>query len=270
MNEPNPRVALVTGASTGIGRAAAEALSAAGYRVFGTSRRAQPARPGITMLTCDVSDDASVARLIDDVLAQAGRIDLVVNNAGSGLLGGAEESSIAQARALFDVNLFGVMRVTNAVLPVMRRQGPGRIVNLSSVLGLIPQPFSALYAATKHALEGYSESLDHELRAFGIRVVLVEPGYTRTAFEASQARPDQPLAIYDGARASVDAVMRQGIEGGDAPEVVAAAIVKAATDRVPRSRYPAGKMARQVSLLRRFVPASAFDKSVRKLNGLPA
>ena len=201
MNEPNPRVALVTGASTGIGRAAAEALSAAGYRVFGTSRRAQPARPGITMLTCDVSDDASVARLIDDVLAQAGRIDLVVNNAGSGLLGGAEESSIAQARALFDVNLFGVMRVTNAVLPVMRRQGHGRIVNLSSVLGLIPQPFSALYAATKHALEGYSESLDHELRAFGIRVVRGAPRETPPPIEAGQARPAHPRARNTGAQA---------------------------------------------------------------------
>lgn len=271
MSELERPVALVTGASTGIGQAAAEALRDAGYRVFGTSRREVPApSPGITMLTCDVRDDASVARLIDDVLRQAGRIDLLVNNAGSGLLGGAEESSIAQAQALFDVNLFGVMRVTNAALPVMRRQGQGRIVNLSSVLGLVPQPFSALYAATKHALEGYSESLDHELRGFGIRVVLVEPAYTRTAFEANQAPPDQPLPIYDATRASMEAVMRHALEGGDAPEIVAEAILKAATDRVPRTRYPAGKMARKVSLLRRFVPASAFDKSVRKLNGLPA
>ncbi len=116
------------------------------------------------MLTCDVTDEASVAKLVDEVLARAGRIDLLVNNAGIGLLGGAEESSTAQAHALFDVNVFGVLRVTNAVLPVMRRQRKGRIINMSSILGLIPSPFNALYASTKHAIEGYSESLDHELR----------------------------------------------------------------------------------------------------------
>jgi short-subunit dehydrogenase len=271
MSESNQRVALVTGASTGIGEATAKSLQAAGYRVFGTSRKPRPARPGgFTMLTCDVSDDASVARLVEDVLAQAGRVDLVVNNAGFGVLGGAEESSIAQARALFDVNVFGVLRVTNAVLPAMRRQGEGRIVNVSSVLGLIPAPYSALYAATKHALEGYSESLDHELRAFGIRVVLVEPAFTRTSFEDNLVKPDQLLEVYDTARSGMNEVMRKGIESGDAPEIVAAAVLKAATDRAPRTRYAAGRMARQVSLLRRFVPASAFDKSLRKQNGLPA
>src|SRR6478672_286517 len=146
-------VALVTGASTGIGRATAKALKDAGFRVFGTSRRAVSEKPdGITMLICDVTEDASVAKLVDDVLAEAGRIDLLINNAGMGLLGGAEESSIAQAQALFDVNFFGVLRVTNAVLPAMRRQGRGRIINMSSILGLIPAPYNALYASTKHAL----------------------------------------------------------------------------------------------------------------------
>lgn len=222
------------------------------------------------MLTCDVTDDASVAKLVDDVLAEAGRIDLLVNNAGVGQLGGAEESSTVQAQALFDVNVFGVLRVTNAVLPAMRRQGKGRIVNLSSVLGLIPAPYSALYASTKHAIEGYSESLDHELRPFGIRVVLVEPAYTRTSFEENLARPDQLLEIYDAARAGMDVILRKAMETGDAPEIVAGTVLKAATDSVPRRRYAAGKMARQVSFLRRFVPASAFDKSLRKQNGLPA
>ena len=201
MNKDNP-VALVTGASIGIGRATAKALQDAGFQVFGTSRRAAAKRAdGVTMLTCDVTDDASVAKLVDEVLIKAGRIDLLVNNAGIGLLGGAEESSIAQAQALFDVNLFGVIRVTNAVLPAMRRQGKGRIINMSSILGLIPAPYSALYASTKHALEGYSESLDHELRAFGIRVVLVEPAYTRTSFEDNVTAPDRLLDVYDLARA---------------------------------------------------------------------
>lgn len=271
MNKTNLGVALVTGASSGIGYATAKALQNAGFRVFGTSRRAATERSdGVTMLTCDVTDDASVAKVVDEVLAKAGRIDLLVNNAGIGLLGGAEESSTAQARALFDVNVFGVVRVTNAILPTMRRQGNGRIVNLSSVLGLIPAPYSALYASTKHAVEGYSESLDHELRTLGIRVVLVEPAYTRTSFEENLAKPDRLLDIYDSARAGMNVTLRNAIETGDAPEVVAETILKAATATLPRRRYAAGKMAKQVSLLRRFVPEAAFDKSLRKQNRLPA
>ena len=270
MNTTNPPVAVVTGASSGIGHATAKTLHNAGYRVFGTSRRAAGRRSdGVTMLTCDVTDDASVAKLVDEVLATAGRIDLLVNNAGIGLFGAAEESSIAQAQVLFDVNVFGVLRLTNAVLPAMRRQKSGRIINLSSVLGLIPAPYSALYASTKHAIEGYSESLDHELRSLGIRVVLIEPAYTRTSFEENLVKPDQLLDIYDSARAGMNATMRKAIEAGDAPEVVAETILKAATAAVPRRRYAAGKMAKQVSLLRRFVPASAFDKSLRKQNELP-
>lgn len=270
MNKTNLGVALVTGASTGIGYVTATALQNAGFRVFGTSRGLTAQRSdGVSMLTCDVTDDASVAKLVDDVLAKAGRIDLLVNNAGMGLLGGAEESSMTQAKSLFDVNVFGVFRVTNAVLPAMRRQGKGRIVNLSSVQGFIPAPYFALYSSTKHAIEGYSESLDHELRAFGIRVSLVEPAYTRTSFEDNLAKPDQLLDIYDRARADINAVVQKAMEKGDAPDVVAKAILAAATDPDPKRRYAAGKMARQVSFLRRFVPASAFDKSLRKQLGLP-
>jgi NAD(P)-dependent dehydrogenase (short-subunit alcohol dehydrogenase family) len=270
MNKTNSQVALVTGASSGIGRATATALQNAGFRVFGTSRRAAAERSdGLTMLACDVTDDASVAKLVDEVLADAGRIDVLVNNAGIGLLGGAEESSTVQAQALFDVNVFGVFRVTNAVLPSMRRQGKGRIVNLSSVLGLIPAPYTALYASTKHAIEGYSESLDHELRAFGIRVVLVEPAYTRTSFEENLVTPDRLLDVYTSARAGMNVVMRKAIATGDAPDIVAGTILQAATAPSPRRRYAAGKTARRVSFLRRFVPESAFDKSLRKQNGLP-
>jgi short-subunit dehydrogenase len=272
MNKTNPGVALVTGASSGIGRATAKALRSAGYRVFGTSRRAGAAESsdGVTMLACDVTDDESVAKLVDRVLAEAGRIDLLVNNAGIGLFGAAEESSTAQAQALFDVNVFGVLRMTNAVLPAMRRQRKGRIVNVSSVLGLIPAPYSAVYASTKHAIEGYSESVDHELRTFGIRVVLVEPAYTKTSFEENLVRPDRLLDIYDAARAGMNGVLSKAIEAGDAPEVAAATVLEAATAPVPKRRYTAGKMAGQVSFLRRFVPASAFDKSLRKQLGLPA
>ena len=270
MSTTTSGVALVTGASSGIGYATANALKKAGYRVFGTSHRATAERnDGITMLACDVTDDASVAKLVEGVLAKAARIDLLVNNAGVGLIGGAEESSIAQAQAVFNVNLFGAMRVTNAVLPAMRRQGEGRIVNMSSALGLIPSPYNAIYSSSKHAIEGYSESLDHELRILGIRVVLVDPGYTNTAFERNKTKPDQPLSIYNSMRTLTEHLMLKNVEGGDAPEVVAATVLKAARAAVPRRRYPAGKMSRQVSYLRRIVPESAFDKSLRKQSGLP-
>jgi NAD(P)-dependent dehydrogenase (short-subunit alcohol dehydrogenase family) len=264
-------VAIVTGASGGIGEASARALQAAGYRVLGTYRRPPATRsPGIEYLACDVTSDESVQTAIGQVLAKAGRIDLLVNNAGVGLVAGAEESSVEQAKSLFDVNLFGVFRLTNAVLPTMRRQGSGRIVNISSVMGLIPAPFMALYAASKHALEGYSESLDHEIRATGVRVVLVEPAYTRTSFEGNVYQADQQLDVYQSARTNAEGVLRDEMKTADTPELVANAVVKAATEVNPNRRYAAGRMARQVSLLRRFVPASAFDKSLRKQMRLPA
>jgi NAD(P)-dependent dehydrogenase (short-subunit alcohol dehydrogenase family) len=265
------RVAIVTGASGGIGEATARALAGAGYRVFGTYRKTpQSKSTGLEYLVCDVTSDESVEAAVKEVLAKAGRIDLLVNNAGVGLLAGAEESSLEQAKSLFDVNLFGVMRTTKAVLPVMRRQRAGRIVNISSVMGLIPAPYLALYASSKHALEGYSVSLDHEIRDAGVRVVLVEPAYTRTSFESNLVQPDQQLDDYQSARSNAESVMRDSMKNADSPEVVAKAVLKASTAAKPRRRYTAGGMARQVSLLHRFVPESAFDKSLRKQMRLPA
>ena len=270
-NQQTQPVAIVTGASGGIGQATARALHGAGYRVFGTYRRPPATRsPGIDYLACDVTSDESVTAAVGEVLAKTGRIDLLVNNAGVGLVAGAEESSLEQAKSLFDVNLFGLIRMTKAVLPTMRRQRAGRIVNLSSIMGLMPAPFMALYAASKHAVEGYSESLDHEIRGSGVRVVLVEPAYTRTSFEGNVYRADQQLEAYESARTNAEGVLRDGMKTADTPELVASAVVKASTEGNPHRRYAAGRMARQVSLLRRFVPASAFDKSLRKQMRLPA
>lgn len=269
MSKNPTRVALVTGASSGIGRATTRALQQAGYRVFGTSRKAiKDSGDGITLLVCDVTDDASVQHMMTELMQQAGRIDLVVNNAGIGLLAAAEESSSVQAHALFEVNVFGVMRVTNAVLPIMRGQGGGRIINMSSVLGFVPSPFNALYASTKHAIEGYSESLDHEVRTLGIRVVLVEPGVTRTSFEENLIRPDQPLPVYEAVRSRLEVLMREMLEVGDAPEAVAATVLKAAMVDQPQMRYTAGKKAGQVYFMRRFLPASMVDKGLRKFSRL--
>ncbi|MGU3359525.1 oxidoreductase [Methylobacterium sp. M6A4_1b] len=264
------KTAIVTGASSGIGLATVRALHKAGYRVFGTSRRSSAVLGDAgTLLTCDITDEASVGAMVKTVLDETGRIDLLVNNAGFGITGGAEESSIVQAQGLFDVNVFGVIRAIRAVLPAMRAQKSARIVNISSVLGLIPAPYMALYAASKHAVEGYSESLDHEVRSHGIRVVLIEPAYTRTAFDQNLVAPDAQLSFYAEARAGVDRTMQEAMTTADAPEVVADTVLAAAEASVPRRRYTAGKVARQISLLRRFVPAHLFDKSLRKQMKLP-
>jgi len=269
MSKTERGTALVTGASSGIGLASAQALRRDGYRVFGTSRKPMPdTRDGITMLICDVTNDASVQSVVDEVLNRAGRIDLLVNNAGIGVTGAAEESSIAQVRSLFDTNFHGVVRVTNAVLPIMRRQGSGRILNVGSGLGFIPAPYSAYYSATKHALEGYSESLDHEMREFGVRVAVIEPAATRTSFETSTVRSDTPLAAYDASRAKYLVAYERAMAVADTAESVAGTIVLAAREKTPRLRYPSGKAARQVAFARRFLPRSLFDKILRSQFGL--
>jgi NAD(P)-dependent dehydrogenase (short-subunit alcohol dehydrogenase family) len=265
-------VALVTGASSGIGKSAAIALVDAGFEVVGTSRNTAgvAALDGVTFLGLDVTSDESVTTAVGRVIERFGRLDVLVNNAGTGAAGAAEESSVAQDQRVFDINFFGLVRMTKAVLPHMRAAGSGRIINISSVVGLVPAPYMASYAATKHAIEGYSESVDHEVRQHGIRVLLVEPGYTRTGFDAKAIQPDGPLPIYAEQRNVFDGVMARAMADGDDPAIVARAIVAAATDRKPKLRYTAGPTAGRVSALRRFVPTRVFDRQIRKLNRLPA
>ena len=190
-------VALVTGASSGIGKAAALALVQAGFEVVGTSRNTSKVTPrdGVMFLDLDVASDESATTVVQQVIERFGRLDVLVNNAGIGSAGAAEENSVVQAQGVFDVNVFGLIRMTRAVLPHMRAQGSGRIINISSVLGFLPAPYGALYAASKHAVEGYSESVDHEVREHGVRVLLVEPAYTSTGFEAKVVQPDNPLPV---------------------------------------------------------------------------
>jgi NAD(P)-dependent dehydrogenase (short-subunit alcohol dehydrogenase family) len=269
MSAPQP-VAIVTGASSGIGLAAATSLVEAGFHVVGTSRTPTNSNPveGITHLGLDVTSEESVRSLVDEVLDRFGRIDVLVNNAGIGATGAAEESSIIQTKAIFDVNVHGVIRMTNAVLPHMRAGGSGRVVNVSSVLGFVPAPFMAVYAATKHAIEGYSESLDHEVRDLGIRVILVEPGYTRTGFDTNSLEADSPLPVYAEQSEIARSVLAAAMQDSDDPSVVGKVIALAATDAKPKLRYPAGSTASRVSVLRRVVPSRAFDKQIRKLNRL--
>ncbi|MDH6436506.1 NAD(P)-dependent dehydrogenase (short-subunit alcohol dehydrogenase family) [Streptomyces sp. SAI-144] len=265
----NRPVALVTGASSGIGKETALALVAAGFDVAGTGRDTSRVTPlgGVTFLDLDVAGDKSVSAAVSQVIERFGRIDVLVNNAGIGSIGAAEETSVEQAQSVFDINVFGVMRMVKEVLPHMRAQGRGRIINLSSVQGFIPAPYMAVYGASKHAIEGYSESLDHEVREYGVRSVLVEPAYTRTGFESNSAKPDTPLQPYAEQRRVFDRLMADAIKDGDDPAVVAKAVVAAATDAKPKLRYAAGPMAGRARLLR-FVPAWVVDRQIRKMNKL--
>src|SRR4051812_17106668 len=260
------KIALVTGASSGIGEATAQRLVAAGYTVYGTSRRDAPARRrSFAMLALDVTSDESVDGVVRDVIRLNGRIDLLVNNAGFSIApAGAEESSIEQARSIFDTNFFGIVRMTRAVVPHMRHQGRGRVINIGSVLGFLPAPYMALYAATKHAIEGYSESLDHELRTRGIRVSVIEPAYTKTQFDANLLQADSKLDEYREVRAALGKKLKEQLAAADEPGIVADVVLQAATAARPSLRYTAGRVASRVRLLHRFAPARLLDSGIRK------
>ena len=258
-------IALVTGASSGIGKATAERLTAAGYTVYGTSRRgAQASRQSFAMLSLDVTRDESVEAAVSEVIRAEGRIDLLVNNAGFGIApAGAEESSVEQAQAIFDTNFMGIARMTRAVVPHMRQQGRGRIINIGSALGFLPMPYMALYSASKHAVAGYSESLDHELRTMGIRVSVIEPAYINTPFDTNLLKPDAPIAAYREIRADVEKRLKELVANADGPEVVAEMVLQAATADRPKLRYAPG-LASRLRWLRRFAPAGVLDAGVRK------
>jgi NAD(P)-dependent dehydrogenase (short-subunit alcohol dehydrogenase family) len=258
------KVVLITGASSGIGRATAELLNSRGYRVFGTARNPTSVTPisGVELLQLDVRDDASVEACIESVLSQAGRIDVLINNAGYAVVGAVEETSPSEAQALFDTNVLGVLRMVKAVLPIMRSQGSGRIVNTSSILGFLPGPFIGLYASSKHALEGLSETLDHEVRDFGIRVVLVEPNFTNTHLDANSVHTSQQIEAYAAAFQRVTAAIIAKIKGAPGPETVAAEILRA-IEKPYRMRRPVGFEARLLRRLRRLMPAGLVDRSIR-------
>ena len=266
MTRLETKVALVTGASSGIGEATAVRLAQAGYKVYGTSRREPQVRhQAFEMLALDVTRDESVEAAVSELMRREGGIHLLVNNAGFGVApAGAEESSIEQARAIFETNFFGLVRMTRAVVPHMRQQGHGRIVNIGSVLGFLPMPYGALYAATKHAVAGYSESLDHELRTRGIRVTVVEPAYTKTPFDANFMEPDAKLDAYHQARTDVTRRVNEVMATAEQPGVVAETVLEAASAARPKLRYAAGKLAKRLRFLRRFAPASLVDAGLRK------
>lgn len=265
----NSKVVVVTGVSSGIGRAAAMKFAKQGCRVFGTVRNTAKAQAisGVTLIEMDIRDEASIERGIQTVIAQAERIDVLVNSAGVTLLGAAEETSIAEAQTLFDSNLFGLLRTTKAVLPHMRKQRSGRIVNVSSVLGFLPAPYMALYSASKHAVEGLSETLDHEVRQFGIRVALVEPSFTKTNLDLNAPETASKISDYNKDLSVVSRAIQNNVRKAPEPDGVATTIVDAALGAWKMRHTPKGE-ASLLAKLRRFMPAGPVEKGLRKTFGL--
>ena len=265
---PDNRVVVITGASSGIGEASARLLAQSGFQVFGGARNPKRASsiPGVRFGTVDVTDDTSVSNFVEWVLSEAGKIDILINNAGVSLVGPVENTSTSEAQKVFDTNVFGPLRMIRAALPSMRAARSGLIINVSSVLGFLPAPFMGIYASSKHALEGLSESLDHEIREFNVRVVLLEPTFTNTKLDVNAAHTEAPLGVYENqAYSTIEALVDQ-IKSAPSAQAVAERIL-AAINGPYRMRQPAGGNAALLSRLRRFMPASAVDSSLRKTFG---
>jgi NAD(P)-dependent dehydrogenase (short-subunit alcohol dehydrogenase family) len=261
-----PEIVLVTGVSSGIGRATAQLLAQSGYRVYGTVRKIVPEAemPGVALLALDLRNEASAEAAVQSLLEKEGRVDALVNNAGMAVTGSIEETTIEQASDLFDTNVLGLVRVTKAVLPAMRAQRSGRIVNIGSIVGIIPAPFMGLYCASKHAVEGYSESLDHEIRSFGIRVSVIEPGFTRTRLATNALTANSRIADYREIHDRVERAFNEQFNKGVEPIEVARVVLAALRAGNPRHRYPVGRASAMLSLLRRFAPAGALDRGLRQ------
>ncbi|HYK29971.1 MAG TPA: SDR family oxidoreductase [Streptosporangiaceae bacterium] len=262
------RVALVTGASAGIGRACADRLAAAGWTVIGASRRGTGASDAKnwTGVVMDVDDDAAVANGVHTVVAEHGRLDALVAAAGWGVAGAAEYTSIDEARAQFETNFWGCVRVVQAVLPQMRQQQRGRIVLLSSLGGVIGIPFQAYYSASKFALEGFAESLAYEVAPFGVAVSLVQPGNIATDFTASRkiAAAAATDTAYAKAMTKAVAVMERDEANGAPADQVAEVIQRILEAPRPPRRISVGKASERIGLMaKRLLPFRVFEAAAK-------
>ena len=265
-------VALVTGASSGIGRATALRLAALGFTVHAAARRVERmsdlANHGIHVESLDVTDDGSMVTVVDKIVSEHGRIDILVNNAGYGSYGAVEDVPIAEARRQFDVNLFGLARLTQLVLPHMRAQRDGYIVNISSMGGKIWEPLGGWYHAAKFAVEGLSDCLRAEVAEFGIKVVVVEPGSITSEWATISADNVEAISADTPYRGQAKLIAR-GLRKSDTsflasePEVVAEAIGKAVQRTKPRTRYPVGGGARTFLFAHRVLTDRGFDRFIR-------
>jgi NAD(P)-dependent dehydrogenase (short-subunit alcohol dehydrogenase family) len=275
MDEKTPRIVLITGASSGIGKASAAHLYAQGYRVYGTSRNAdgfsetssteRSTSPALELIPMDVNSDESVKRAVEYIVNREGRLDVVVNGAGYGLAGAAEDTRVDEACAQMETNFFGVFRVCKVVLPIMRRQHGGYIVNISSIGGLIGIPFQSLYSASKFAVEGFTEALRAEVRRFGIRVVMIEPGDFHTGFTAHRRRATgvEEATVYKQQFTKALGVMEADEMKGPSPERIGYLLEKIITTRSPRLRYRVGPASEKVAVeLKKLIPSKLFERTI--------
>lgn len=259
------KVVLITGASSGFGRETATLLAKSGYRVFGTSRNPERNRAwGYEMIPLDVRSDNSVRACVQGLMERTGRLDVLVSNAGYELAGAVEETSIDEARDQFETNFFSTVRLVKTALPMMRKQGGGRIVLVSSLAGLIAIPFHGFYSASKYALEGYAEALRHEVKGFNISVSLVEPGFFRTNLASSARSSADVIDVYSGMRGRARRMFEEFVQAGDDPGIVATVILSIIESRSPRLRYRVGKDAKRLPRIKAIVPQDAFEAGVRR------
>jgi NAD(P)-dependent dehydrogenase (short-subunit alcohol dehydrogenase family) len=258
-------VALVTGASSGIGAASASLLAANGFTVVGTSRRPpDPEREDVGWIAMDVRDEASVGTAVRAVLDRHGRIDVLVCNAGFGIFGAIEDVGLDRARAQFETNVFGTLAPIRAVLPAMRAAGRGRIVVVGSLAGRAPIPFQAHYSMTKSAVDALVMALRMEVAPFGVQVSLIEPGDIKTAFNDATDWGGAPSAVYGTRQRACEEVIRESLDAAPGPDVIARAVLRAATARRPRVRYPAGPSSWLVPVARRLLPDRWAIAMIRK------
>ena len=262
------KVVLVTGASSGLGKACAEHLARVGYTVYGTSRHQHPDTKTYRMLAMDVTQQDSVQRAVDSLMENEGCLDVLVNNAGSGIAGALEDTTIDELRFQFEVNCFGVMRVCHQVIPIMRAQRSGHIVNIASIAGLIPVPFQGAYSASKSALQSLSEVLRMELRPFGVRVALIEPGDFCTGFTDSRIYTQQSKTnpLYRESCARAVRTMEQDERNGCEPIMVAQLLEKIVEQADPRLRYVVGPRLQLLGVrLRKVLPTRLFERLIMKI-----
>jgi NAD(P)-dependent dehydrogenase (short-subunit alcohol dehydrogenase family) len=262
----NQKVVLITGASSGVGQSTARLLSQKGFKVFGTSRNPAKAEtiPGVEMLALDVRSDDSVEACVKAISRRVRRLDVLVNNAGYEFGGALEEFSIEEAKAQFETNFFGVIRVVKAVLPVMRKQKSGKIINISSLSGITPIPFMGIYSASKFALEGYTETLRHEVKPFNIHVSLIEPGFLKTAMMIHREVAAERVGEYFPWRQRAFNAIRAYEDKGPGPELVAESVLGIISSQTPRLRYVIGQQARSITRLRWFLPQGLYEQGTRR------
>lgn len=267
------KVILITGASSGIGKAAALQLLDEGHIVYGAARRVEKMEDiksaGGHAIEMDITKDEDVINAVNRIIGEQHRVDVLVNNAGYAIYGAVEDTDIDDARRQFEVNLFGLARITQLVLPYMRSQQSGKIINMSSMGGKVYTPLGAWYHATKHALEGWSDSLRLEVKQFGIDVVIVEPGIIATEFGEVMDDPMMKRSgegPYSNMAEFMSKATRKSYEEGNAspPSVIADVISKAVNSDKPKIRYVKGKLAKPVMLMRKILGDRIFDKLILK------